>query len=505
MGDIYGKATQVIAWLGKADADSTYALESVAAICKSKNFCNYNEIYSIASLSESQDISQTEEIQQFRFERKMQNLLRDHDFAKVTQALRRVMQRKWWSRLWVIQEIALSKLALIKCGSASISWLDHQIFLDVLYWLKKCNNTHRMSRSLYSILNRCLIMSNCWRIIKAGKRPSLFTILEEIGCSVSLEVSDPRDKVYAVLGLPNDNEQLGIKPDYSLSCAKLYLQVTVALLQSQGLVVLSYAIPVGPPGQLRKDLSSWAVDFSILIRIPLRRLSKYHHKYDASGKTNHDFSFWLSESPLELRVKGVVFDTVSWKGRESQDGEHSERPHLLSQWLRELSKKCVLDPSNPENSSGCLSSGYVQEALWRTPVADHICTEASRAWESAKPKHRKGYEALLNPSSGYDKTLNGPSSILHSDDGDILNYYYSLDQCSRQRRMFMTSKSYIGLGSTRMQIDDKICILLGGDVPFILRKTKKGQYQFVGEAYVHGIMSGEFMATDPEVQTFTII
>lgn len=41
-------------------------------------------------------------------------------------------------------------------------------------------------------------------------------------------------------------------------------------------------------------------------------------------------------------------------------------------------------------------------------------------------------------------------------------------------------------------IGDKGCILLGGDVSYILRPTAEDkEFQFVGDCYVHGIMDGE--------------
>jgi hypothetical protein len=49
---------------------------------------------------------------------------------------------------------------------------------------------------------------------------------------------------------------------------------------------------------------------------------------------------------------------------------------------------------------------------------------------------------------------------------------------------------YIGIGDVMLESGDLVCILFGGNVPFILREVK-GKYQFIGECYVHGIMWGE--------------
>ena len=40
------------------------------------------------------------------------------------------------------------------------------------------------------------------------------------------------------------------------------------------------------------------------------------------------------------------------------------------------------------------------------------------------------------------------------------------------------------------KLGDITVVLFGGYVPYILR-SKNGYYQFVGEAYIHGVMRGE--------------
>jgi hypothetical protein len=60
--------------------------------------------------------------------------------------------------------------------------------------------------------------------------------------------------------------------------------------------------------------------------------------------------------------------------------------------------------------------------------------------------------------------------------------------------------SGLGLAPSAAREGDKICLFFGAQVPFLVRKTEDGLYQFVGECYVHGIMDGEVMraATDNE-------
>jgi hypothetical protein len=58
--------------------------------------------------------------------------------------------------------------------------------------------------------------------------------------------------------------------------------------------------------------------------------------------------------------------------------------------------------------------------------------------------------------------------------------------------MILTSEGHLGLAPIETQENDIVCVLLGGDMPFILRPNGD-HYTFVGETYVYGIMDGEVL------------
>jgi hypothetical protein len=61
-----------------------------------------------------------------------------------------------------------------------------------------------------------------------------------------------------------------------------------------------------------------------------------------------------------------------------------------------------------------------------------------------------------------------------------------------RRRLIITEKEYIGLGPRDAAIGDVVALLIGCNVPVVLR-PKGDNWFFVGEAYVCGIMDGELM------------
>jgi hypothetical protein len=55
-----------------------------------------------------------------------------------------------------------------------------------------------------------------------------------------------------------------------------------------------------------------------------------------------------------------------------------------------------------------------------------------------------------------------------------------------------TRQGYVGKALTQYaKVGDKIALVRGGQLPLILRATPHGEWNLVGECYVHGIMNGE--------------
>lgn len=71
--------------------------------------------------------------------------------------------------------------------------------------------------------------------------------------------------------------------------------------------------------------------------------------------------------------------------------------------------------------------------------------------------------------------------------------YWKKAQCGAAGRSLWVSKEkYIGLAPRSARQGDEVWIIHGSRIPFVLRKRPDGSHEFLGEAYVHGIMNGEF-------------
>jgi hypothetical protein len=78
--------------------------------------------------------------------------------------------------------------------------------------------------------------------------------------------------------------------------------------------------------------------------------------------------------------------------------------------------------------------------------------------------------------------------------GHKSRFYSAMMGHQFDRAIFVTENGSIGRGPPAIRPRDIVVILFGGRTPFILRPTDvDGEYQFIGDCYVDGIMHGEYI------------
>jgi hypothetical protein len=142
-------------------------------------------------------------------------------------ALHHLLNRTWFERLWIRQEIAFSKSnALVMCGMAAILWHDLRKSNQVLRIKLKPGPTDTdIQREIPRHTNEIEDIARYNSSIPAWKtlRNARFS-----------KCSDPRDRVYANLSFIQDAEgDVRIVPDYLLPVSDVYLQIVIKLLEFQ--------------------------------------------------------------------------------------------------------------------------------------------------------------------------------------------------------------------------------------------------------------------------------
>ncbi|WKT53907.1 hypothetical protein QSH57_004491 [Fusarium oxysporum f. sp. vasinfectum] len=84
------------------------------------------------------------------------------------------------------------------------------------------------------------------------------------------------------------------------------------------------------------------------------------------------------------------------------------------------------------------------------------------------------------------------------------NWRESLSCGNRNRTLFKTSKGMLGLGHVGIEVGDIVSLIWGVSSPIVLRQRRDGGFYFCGDAYVDGIMQGEYLENGPVEEEFCI-
>ena len=156
-------------------------------------------------------------------------------------ALSELFNMRYFHRIWVIQEVANAKSAIIHYGDDTLGWsiLDEErlqilgIYEDVPKWIS-------------SIYLR--------REYTVRELPAL------LFSTFSTKASDPRDKVFGLLGLIKDADRFRLTADYSLTVQEVQVGISALfLMHEHDCSILTYAVGANSnsPAKLPSWVSTW--------------------------------------------------------------------------------------------------------------------------------------------------------------------------------------------------------------------------------------------------------
>lgn len=105
---------------------------------------------------------------------------------------------------------------------------------------------------------------------------------------------------------------------------------------------------------------------------------------------------------------------------------------------------------------------------------------------------------------GYKEFMKITSGFHHDQRQSIVSYSYVVKRNTDGRRCFVTGGGVLGLGLDSVKEGDLVVIFHGARIPFVIREREDTNYVLVGGAYVDGIMNGEAMEKEQDIQEFKI-
>jgi Heterokaryon incompatibility protein (HET) len=185
IADIYNQATNVRVWLGEEKENSEVALKFIRRVL---------------------NLGQLDQL--------VQDELTPNEWA----AFLDLMKRPWFSRRWIVQEIALAREAYLHCGDESVTWREFaeavSLFTSKHHDVRKLFQGSPLFDHHPDFLgeieelgaNRLVYASsNLFRKSDDGTIMEHLLSLEALMSTLSVfEASNPHDVVYAILWLAND-------------------------------------------------------------------------------------------------------------------------------------------------------------------------------------------------------------------------------------------------------------------------------------------------------------
>lgn len=422
--------------------------------------------------------------------------------------LRNLMARPWFSRVWIVQEAVLPPECKLFVGQHSFTLTSLKTMINVLasnslgaVLVHGLGPDERDSwlRTLVQIANLTSFVSP-----EAGHREhGLAHVLHRFRVT---GFSDPRDKVYGVLGRSNYSNP-DIVPDYGLSFQEIYRRTASALVtKGQGFKVL-YTAATNSRKEV-EGLPSWVPDWRMVNVMSEAWFETYHDYAYYKANVTKAADMQLHADPMCVTARGCFVDTIVLQ-TEVFRGQSTEDVLMITEqmleWWAVAEQALSSVGSYPTGECGF-------EAFWQTLMGSQAFSTID-----TKPKDGTIVRVFLLPldivrsakpmdtthswCGAYNTALRGLDVV------EVNEQVYSEALCipltalgyqrifwgsCHARRFCTTSKGYFGVAPQQARVGDRICVFPGQSLPFLLRLRQHSRsYEAIGGCYVRGISDGE--------------
>jgi hypothetical protein len=448
MYDIYTSATRVLIWLGEGDEASDQAMR----------------------------------------------ILKEQGFAQAFDRAVKIFERPWWNRVWTLQEgLAAKSDALMICGEEAIPWfLVHYAMIQLVM----------MDPRL-----RIFPGVGAFSDVNTNRSRGRTTLEDLVYASLSREGTDPRDNIYALLGLVQKSRHPVFDPDYTKSTSWAYANATAHIIEQRmdlEFLALRFRQKTTMEPSWSYDFSNKAVLRQTAGQSGTRELSR---AFFATIGRQHHFEFGYGTAWNVVKILGTVVGTITSVLTPStgnicqldkQEGyEQNRRVAVLIDAVSTFTEACRLSwRKRPPylDAEVKISLGDV----WRT-VAGGCHTSDEELWNVICGRSDE-YSVMANLISKDDKRSDSPNRRAFQEVERLT------EACIDRKCFFITDTHFAGCGSIEVQLGDMLCILFGCKLPLILRARDDGTYRIIDGVYVDGIMTGDYFRRYPKCRDvcFTI-
>jgi Heterokaryon incompatibility protein (HET) len=424
--------------------------------------------------------------------------------------------RSYWSRLWIVQEIAAASRVILVCGGHVVEWERMEYLIERLpLELGSAYAEHSLIQNLYKT-----------RSDRIESRP--LSLLECLSRSRASQSTDARDKVFGLLGLAFDRSHFVTEPNYGLSENTLCQAMTESAIiskRSLDLILLSQR------NSVLHDLPTWCPDYLHFSSYSFNTtMLKYLDGADSRYRQGIIQPRWNATSNSRatravvhfdngiLKCRGWQLGTINGLGRLVEDSSASFPQHnshltrdaeaadftpfdavcrvlllygmrksfvdlpalLLALWIPTHQLLTRWGPSEDAEYIKQWLEANTTFILRGRKLRDWVVS-----WRTISEAPRNGYVGLFGLFQVARK-----ARVLF----DSTRMKTVATMLREGMRLMTMTDDRVGWAHPSARLGDKVFLLQGCSMPVILRHEVGDErgFHLVGHAYVDRIMDGEF-------------
>ncbi|KAK0643853.1 heterokaryon incompatibility protein-domain-containing protein [Cercophora newfieldiana] len=422
-------------------------------------------------------------------------------------ATRVFFDRPYWHRVWTLQEAVVGSKSLLCCGDYGVTWsavaktaLDSK-GIAIAIGLARTDTSASVTDTLWMA-----------RVFDPIIQHATLTARHRFGEPISLvdgfvagrayDASDARDHVYGVLAIVDDSHDVHV--DYDKPSFRVYMDVVREQIHRSGNFDILSACRMWNFTQHRErfvpleGLVQSCLDDDLVDTPELARVSEVLRSWPES--TGRVIAFELARGHSPHRMNEGSREPEDLDGLGSfEEMAMAWLPSWVPRWdIPDDAKRLVTLlgrkgeaslHATPGTSARYAFTGYAGSCLQvsgaRVDVVLNIATAGDFAsmwdhWVETQAASLDGNVPISTEKSSHARKAVAAIAELASSWG-------------QQRRFIVTGRGFMGLGPMATESGDVVCVLFGGQVPFLLRPLQQGGFYLVGEAYIEGLMQGEIL------------
>jgi hypothetical protein len=406
-------------------------------------------------------------------------------------AVAELFRGEWFSRAWIIQEVALARKMVLLHGRKheEIGWDAFaeagEILLDPI--LQRCLfQTSLLGAPLPDMsvilgIKNLKMLNEIRQAFVAGDGVSIGLLMAS---SKEFNATNRKDKVFGLLGLATLDARRAL-PVNLRTCDRWVLLRAARFALLQGSMELFELSGAGCTKSLAAEelrMPSWWPDFlSTRLQRPLVDGTWYRAGTHLTSQVEE-----VPNEPETLKIRGTIIDVVvAGLDEEVNILERNVQKHFRS--LKRFVKAGAILAQH-ETVRQMYPAG-TDEALWRTMLGDF--------GRSGVPIPDEELDGYIEAYQVFDiMTTIGGQQMDPADAEDFENMEFIFGAHVGGKRLCRTRRGYLGVVPRGTRHGDFICIISGASTPYVIHlelsnNLRGREYEVMGNCYIQGIMLGE--------------